>query len=141
MKSRGRKSAAELSTLAAIVDRRPAPPGDLNDAQAKTWRAVVGTRPTGWFGPDTYPLLAAYCRHVWHAEQIDRLIASRFEDDCDPEKRGELPELLKARERESRVMLALARSMRITQQATYHPEKGAGTRPPETKPWEGYGRD
>ncbi len=125
MNQRGRKSAAEQSTLAAIVDRRPTPPGDLNEAQARTWREVVGTRPADWFRPDSYPLLASYCRHVWQAAEIDRLIATRFDPDCAGEQRGELPGLLQARERESRIMLALARAMRITQQAQYRPETAA----------------
>jgi phage terminase small subunit len=138
MKQRGRQSQEAQTTLTAIIDRRPEPPEGLNDFQQAVWRRVVATRPSDWFRPDTRDLLVSYCRHVWHAARIDELLEARFETD-EPQKRGEIPEMLKARERESRVMLALARSMRITQQSQYDPKTAKRRKEPlGTPPWETY---
>ena len=40
---------------------RAAPPPRLSPAEAETWRAVVGSRPAGHFGPEVFPVLLAYC--------------------------------------------------------------------------------
>src|SRR5215471_270238 len=51
-------------------DERAPPPARLSPAEADTWRAVVGSRPAGHFGPEVFPLLLAYyatalaCDHV-----------------------------------------------------------------------------
>lgn len=135
MKQRGRKSADAIATLTQIADLRPPPPSDLPEPAQKLWREIVGTRPSDWFRPDTFPLLASYCRHCWHAAEIDRLIEKAFAE-FEGEERNAIPLLLKARERESRAMLALARSMRITQQAQYEPRTAARQALPSTrKPW------
>ena len=42
-------------------DGRPVPPVYLSAAEAETWRAVVGARKAGYFGPEVFPLLEAYC--------------------------------------------------------------------------------
>lgn len=133
---RGRKSAAEQSIVTPIAARRPAPPEDLNDFQRQIWRDVVEIRPADWFRKDTYPLLRSYCKHAWQANEIDKLLADRFDSE-DEELQAEIPELLKARERESRAMMALARSMRITQQSQYDPKTAARHKEaPGKKPWE-----
>ncbi len=135
MKQRGRKSVEATVAVVQITDLRPSPPEDLPEPAKKLWREVVGTRPSDWFRPDTHPLLAAYCRHVWHAAEIDRLIEKAFAE-FEGEDRAAIPLLLKARERESRAMLALARSMRITQQSQYEPRTAARQAAPSTrKPW------
>jgi hypothetical protein len=33
----------------------------LSPAEAETWRAAVGSRPAGYFGPEIFPVLLAYC--------------------------------------------------------------------------------
>lgn len=135
MKQRGRKSAAEAS-VTQLGERRPAPPEDLNDFQKQLWRDVVDTRPADWFRKDTYPLLRGYTKHAWQADEIDKLLSERFDSE-DPEERAEIEDLLKARERESRAMMALARSMRITQQSNYDPKTAARAKEaPSKRPWE-----
>jgi hypothetical protein len=42
-------------------DGRAPPPARLSPAEAETWRAVVGSRPAGHFGPEVFPVLMAYC--------------------------------------------------------------------------------
>jgi hypothetical protein len=137
MAQRGRRSAASLAVVATLPGQRPEPPVDLTPAQAQVWRAVASTKPADWFTADSHPLLAAYCRHVVAADRIARLI-----DNLEAEERpdlGEYNHLLKMRDRESRAMVGLARSMRLTQQSRYDHKTGhtAATRVGEArKPWE-----
>jgi hypothetical protein len=48
----------------------------------------------------------------------------------------EYDKLLKMQERESRILVSLATKMRITQQATYHPEKVKDGSSKVPRPWE-----
>ncbi len=64
MGARGRKSAAELSTISSgglEIHRRPDPPEHLGEDAVKVWRAVVNSLPADWFSPGTQPLLEAFC--------------------------------------------------------------------------------
>lgn len=99
--------------------------------------SVVNTRPADYFTADTLPLLRSYVRHCLQASKIDEELAkisdqpflTHVADDPGgtPVYVGELfDRLTKMRERESRAITALARSMRLTQQAQVHP-KTAGT--------------
>jgi len=51
-------------------DGRPAPPEHLSLEEAETWRAVVGARKAGFFGPEIFPLLEAYCATAMMCEHI-----------------------------------------------------------------------
>lgn len=135
MAQRGRKSAAaEEATVTPIAGRKPSPPEDLNDFQKQLWRDIVETKPADWFRKDTYPLLRSYCKHAWQASEIDAMLEELFASEGG---RDGIPELLKARERESRAMMALARSMRITQQSQYDPKTAHRHKGPTSKmPWE-----
>jgi hypothetical protein len=134
MEQRGRKG---RKAPLAIVVRRPPPPDELNDLERGIWRSVVDVKPSGWFGPDTRELLIAYCRHAVAAREIDTLIAPRLADPAHA-GRAELPELLVCRERETRILLALSRAMRLTQQSRYRPDSAPARQSDrkEGKPWE-----
>jgi len=55
---RGRKSQAELATVAVVdPDGRPDAPYDLTDYQADEWRTVVNRMPSGWFPRETWDVL------------------------------------------------------------------------------------
>src|SRR5262249_48623823 len=41
-------------------DGRPPPPEHLSSQKAETWKATVGSRKAGYFGPEIVPLLQAY---------------------------------------------------------------------------------
>jgi hypothetical protein len=116
---RGKQSTAAL-TVAAIEERRPGPPESLTEAQAVIWRRIVGVYPADYFRPDSFDILAAYCRHVDAAKilnaEIDRYQPEWLTED-DGLKRYKT--LLECRDRESRAAMALARSMRITHQSRY----------------------
>ena len=142
MQQRGRKSVSGLvaqDNLAPIP--RMAPPGDLSDYEAAIWTSVINTKPADWFQADTLPLLLSYCKHVSTAATLDKEL-SLFDPgwlrDDDGLKRFKL--LTDMRERESRALTALARSMRLTQQAQIHKEtagvksrKVTGSRPWDAK--------
>lgn len=143
MKQRGRKSAeAHLATVETIP-RQP-PPQDLSAFEAQLWMAVTSTKPADWFQADTLPLLRSYVRHCAHAAKIDQemdeLLDKRFTEQVGEAPAGaKFESLAKMRERETKQITALARSMRLTQQAQIHPEK-AGTsarKGKASRPWEG----
>jgi hypothetical protein len=74
--------------------------------------------PAGWFGRESYPVLAAYCRHVCRARWLAQKIDEHAERFLKLEGGVQLlDKMFGMAEREGRAILALARSMRLTQQA------------------------
>ena len=144
MGDRGRKPASSLNVVdSGIVSaKRPEPPEELTPAQAAEWRAVVGRLPVDWFPRETHAMLAEYCRHVVSARMLGQMIDRIECPESGAEKvegeesfsLGTYADLLKMRDRESGRVIALARSMRITQQATYDPKKKKGK--VGNSPWE-----
>lgn len=139
MAKRGRQSAASLSVVQAVPGQRPVAPKELDREQKAVWEAVVQTKPADWFTDDTLPLLVAYCKHVVTARKlggvIDKFDVGLLED---PEHVKRYDKLLAMRERETRAVTALARSMRLTQQSRYD-AKRANTEAGSTrarKPWQ-----
>lgn len=119
MGNRGRKSAASVEVIqrgSAEKINRPDPPLDLTQEQSQVWWTVVESLASDWFQPDTYPLLAAYCRHTISARKVGQLIeAAEAAPELDIE---EYDRLLKMQEREGRAISSLATRMRISQQST-----------------------
>lgn len=143
MKQRGRKTTLAVVHESAIsaVDR-PDPPQELTIEQRIEWIRVVNSLQAEWFEDYSTAALTQYCKHVISARRISSLI----EDACLPGKTGDdapvftvgyYDTLLKMQERESRILLSLMTKMRLTQQATYHPEKGKNKGvSPIKPPWE-----
>jgi hypothetical protein len=70
---RGRKSAENLSKVVALVPgQRPETPAELTRAQAAVWKTTVWALRIDWFGPENFPLLAQFCRHVALADTSRR---------------------------------------------------------------------
>jgi hypothetical protein len=139
MKQRGKKSAAELS-IVKLERPRPAPPKELTPSEAAIWVMTVDTKPADWFTQDTHPLLVAYCRHVQMGEVLAAQVRT-FEMDWVGVEGGleRLERLLRVRERETRAALALARSMRLTQQSRLRAETAAtkaDNTPSGPRPWD-----
>lgn len=139
MNGRGRKSAdrLELATVTNLPLRMQEPPPDLTAEQAQVWAAIVATKPVDWFGADTLPLLAAYCRavveHRWISTQID---AKKDEWLLDYEGMQRYDRATKLQERQARMMSSLATKMRLTQQSQYGARGAArNNRPEGSKPW------
>ena len=145
-RKRGRKSAAEMAVVVRpLAARPPKPPAELSEEERATWKAITATKPGDWFPPETHGPLAQYCRHMVNARRVAEMIAL-FMADKKPDGWIETYDrLLKMQERESRALLALARSMRLTQQSTMHPRtagrrSGCGLQRPheigKRPPWE-----
>ena len=128
---RGRKSAADLATVANVVEvvPRPVAPGELTDEQASEWEAVVSRMPADWFPRETHGVLSQYCRHVVAARRVAQMIEKAERYDIE-----EYDRLLKMQEREGRAMSSLATRMRLTQQSTFDKERKKGK--VSRKPWE-----
>lgn len=149
MAKRGRKSAAELETMTVFPAGKtgkvetPDAPYELTDTQAAIWRGIVNRLPADFIAPEQFELLASYCRHVTSARLL-ALEIDRYEQDwlTDDEGLVRYGRLLAAREREVRSMNALARALRLTNQARYRPESAAGKAKAGanaalwTRPWE-----
>ena len=143
MKQRGRKTALAVAQESSITSQeRPEPPVEMVPAQRIEWISVVNACPAEWFPPETHALLAQYCRHVVASKHIDELIIAA-EKGSVPEDGGEpvldiayYDKLLKMQERESRIIASLSTKMRLSQQATYSPQKGkGGTKGGVKSPW------
>lgn len=136
---RGRKSAAELAVVPVALDaRRPAPQTHLSEPQAEVWRDTVATMPAGWFQRSHEPLLTAYCRHVVRAAELDKLLQSAMALGSDASVK-DADILLKMAERETRALIACARTLRLTHQAQMHPRtagRAIDNAPTGPRPWE-----
>lgn len=138
MKQRGRRSATDLATQGAVtIVARPDVPLDLTPEEGDVWQAIVDAMPADWFAAETWPLLRQYCRHTVAARRVAQLIdqaASRKEVDV-----SEMKDLLSMQKQESAALKALAASMRLSQQASYHHEKAGVAKKSRTtvkRPWE-----
>ncbi len=136
MNQRGRKSTASLAVVTPLPGWRHEPPPNLTEAQAAVWRRVAATKPAEWFSPDTWDLLAQYCRYVVSAERIQAHIDAAEATDLAP---SDLAGWYDQRDNLTAKVMALARSMRITQQAQRTPgnagtesRRGAAAK----KPWD-----
>ena len=81
------------------------------------WRALIGTMPQGWFPRECHAALAALCRHTCRARLLGARISS-VQAKCLGNEEGlkALDLMLKMLERETRCIVTLSRSMRLTQQ-------------------------
>lgn len=132
MKQRGRKSAAALAVVVTPLQAmRPPPPAELTEEQGEEWRSVVSRMPADWFTREHFAMLSSYCRHVCRERSLSKLIDEFQMEWCRKAGGSErLDKLLAMAERETRSVLALARSMRLTHQSKYKSETAATrTRP------------
>lgn len=136
MRQHGRKSTAQLSVISLPGARIP-PPSGLTKAQAEVWLAVVATKPASWFTADSTAILSQYCRHVTTADALAKMIDAI--DPASPDQIANFDRLLTLRDRESKIILRLATSMRCTQLSRIKAET-AGTQAANAggadKPWQ-----
>jgi hypothetical protein len=99
--------------------------------------------PVGWFARSHEPLLAAYCRHVARADELDKVAREMIAPGSDANL-SDADRLFKMAERETRALIACARSLRLTIQSQMHPRTAgraaeASGQPlweRRSKPWE-----
>ena len=112
----------------------------MTEPQAVIWLAVVNNKPADWFGPETLPLLAAYCRACVEHERVSGLIDT-FNTECltldDASDLKRYETLIRLQDRLSQQMARLGTKMRLTQQSEYRADKvrspGAGGK---ARPWQ-----
>lgn len=144
MAQRGRKSTAALQTVGLVApviqEQRIQPPATLGDAERHIWAEVVNDQPANSFTHTHVRQLESYCRHVTQglliAEELLNFDRSWL---ADPDGLRRYDTLLKMHERESRAASSIATRLRITRQATDHPETLARqlkNKKTARKPWE-----
>jgi hypothetical protein len=110
----------------------PDPDSTLTEGERAIWCKTVGSKPRDWFKPESLELLTAYCKHASRARYFDDLIERTGPEDLD-----QLGKLAGMREKETRAVLALARSMRLTHQAQHRADsKKTNTSGLPPRPWE-----
>lgn len=142
MRTRGRRSAADLSVVVAgTFGKRPEPPADLTQRQAEIWRETVASEHADFFDSAALrALLTDYCRHREAGEKISTVIdAFQAEWLKNSEGANRYHQLLRMRELEVRAAVTVATKLRITNQAKYT-RLTAGTAARQAakglKPWE-----
>jgi hypothetical protein len=142
MRQRGRKSVSATTTpLTVISERRLPPPADLTDAERSAWLAITSCRPGSWFDAASVPLLTALIRHQQSANvlagEIAQFDSTWLRDDDGLER---YRSLLAMRERETRAMAALSRSLRLTPQSIHAVTAGRAVdqhrAAPASRPWD-----
>lgn len=133
MGDRGREPAAELSVAVQNRFEYPQAPADLPPEAKVIWDKTVKALPQDWFRPEVQPTLEQYCKHVMEAAEISRMIQD-LKGSHEFSVR-DYNDLLRMQERETRAGNALARSMRITLQATVNHKKTKDSGPGK-KLWE-----
>lgn len=144
MATRGRKSAAAVAVAAQAgpltTESRLKPSMHLSDAEMVVWARVVNDQPASAFTETHRDMLAAYCQHVVQAQVLADEIQS-FEREWLRTDEGlkRYDRFLAMREREVRAAGAIARSLRITRQATTDPKtvgRANASMARAPRPWE-----
>jgi hypothetical protein len=109
---------AEMLVKDSVVETpRPDAPYHLSDDEAEEWRAIVASMPPDHFARCHYSMLEQLCRHNVAARMIGALIvALRKQKKISNEQ---LTHLLSLQDRETKTIVYLMQSMRLTQQSVY----------------------
>ena len=129
-----RKSAASFAVPAPIRHEvaRLAVPEHLEPDAAAVWRSVVGALPGDYFKPEVAPMVERFCVHFARCRRLETMIAGT-DPGIDLDRFERLAKLARA---ESAHAAALARALRITNQArlnaTTAAHRAAAARPERT---------
>jgi hypothetical protein len=111
-----RKSAAALNIIRPpTFTPPPKPPADLTDPQQEVWRDLTESMPPDWFPKCTHALLAQLCRHICEA----KFIAGKLKKGAPNKTLADYDKWLSMQDRETKAILALSRSLRLTNQSRY----------------------
>ena len=127
---RGRKSAASLSIVPVTGIQRPEPPGGFTTEEADVWRATVRAMKPNWFGPETHPLLSSYVFCAVICADLQARLRGMTLDHPDSS------ELRKWHRAETKLLMALARSLRLTPRSNRLGNDGRASDRFHRKPWE-----
>ena len=120
-----------ISNVETIVRVRP--PKELNKEQRAIFEATVAQVPADWFNPSNIPTLVQYSRHLAVARRIDQAIERCLAD----ENFEQLESLLKTQRAESKVILSLATSLRLTPRSTQPKNVSISKLYEKISPWRG----
>ena len=140
MAKRGRPSGEDNLGVVVQADfgGRPEPPPELTADAAKLWRELVAMKPAGYFR-GTEPLLASYCRVTMSAAHIALRMATIDLATASAAELATLNSLATLRANEAKLMMLLARTMRLTQHSRISARsagRASDDAPPSKKPWE-----
>jgi len=141
MRTRGRRSAAEMAVVDGGFAKRPEPPSILTFRQVEIWNEVVSSEPAEFFNTGaTRGLLAEYCIHREETEKITRVI-NRYTSASltSHSETQDYHNFLRMRDLETKLVVSLARSLRLTNQSRYEDRTAARDArkvAPGPKPWE-----
>src|SRR5262249_31004201 len=95
---------AECARLEVELSRMDvaSPEYDRVSRRRNVWRAVIGSRPAGHFGPEVFPVLLAYCATAMVCERVGSRL--RVEDGVDHA-------LLETYDRMTRSLMSLAEAL------------------------------
>jgi hypothetical protein len=115
------------------ITKRPAPPAQLDNREAKIWREITARLPAEWFTAESQPMLKELCRHIRIADDLsaDLKLARAAIDELrktpEPpaeslaEATQEYRAVLRAHGYQSERIGNLATKLRLTPQARYAP--------------------
>src|SRR5262245_9938038 len=120
-----------ISNVEVIARIRP--PKILNKEQRAIFEATVAQVPADWFSPSNIPTLCQYARHLAIAGRIDQAIERCIAD----ENFEQLQDLLKTQRAESKIILSLATSLRLTPRSTQPKNVAISKLYEKISPWRG----
>lgn len=133
-----RRSAASLALVPASQPVPLSPvPADLSEKEAELWVGVVESKPSDWFGADSWPILKEYVRAATICDALAAVIAAAVKIG-DPDG---IKSALDMRDKESRRAVSLATKLRLTQQSRYGPRAAASAdaKVNGNRPWQSGG--
>ena len=129
-----------MSVVAPLTLQRPTAPDDLMPHERELWDKITATKTAEWFDAGIIPLLSEYCRLKTSidlmAEQIEDFDPKWFGDDAGVKRYKQLTDI---RDKAQGRMIALARSMRLTNQSRFQPVTAASrskANTPKSRIWE-----
>lgn len=127
-----RKSAAALATVIDVTKMsRVRAPKDIPAAHQARINTLIASKPAEYFSAADLPLLVLLARHMERADRLDEEVQKLAPEDLEG-----LKWLAPLAERETKTIVALLRSLRLTVQSRYRADSSiAHSKPPTPRPW------
>ncbi len=134
------KSSSAALSIVAGVRVYAEPPATLSEAAAVVWRKTIRSKPVEWFGDDSYPMLALYCRAVVEESKAGAALHAIDVASLSNDELIGYGRLVRIVDAQRRAIAMLATKMRLCQQSKYgHRQAAEGKGRPQSmaaKPWE-----
>lgn len=85
------------------------------------WTVTVESKPSGWFGPDSWPVLKEYVRAAASCDALAEMVAGAMQS----RNSDAIKTALDMRDKEAKRVASLATKLRLTQQSRYTPQAAA----------------